>query len=160
MKIMYICTGNICRSAMAHHLTIKKAKDMEIDDIEVFSCGVQAYNGDVPTWEAKSVIKEEFDVDMNQHKATNIKDSDIKEMDIIFCATKKHKESVINMYCDLKEKVYTMKEYIKYNREYHDKIDIKDPWGYDIDTYRSCLAEIEECVINTLKKIKKERENK
>ncbi len=39
MKIMFICTGNICRSAMAHSL-LEKMKENE--DIEVFSCGVYA----------------------------------------------------------------------------------------------------------------------
>lgn len=39
MKLMFICTGNICRSAMAHWL-LEKIKENK--DIEVFSCGVYA----------------------------------------------------------------------------------------------------------------------
>ncbi len=154
MKIMYICTGNICRSAMAHHLTLKKLKDLKIENIEIYSCGIHAYDGDVPTYEAKSVIKDEFDVDMNTHKATNIRNSNIEEMDIILCATVKHKIAVLDIYPELENKVYTMKEYIDYERQYHDKIDIKDPWGYDVETYRYCLSEIDECVNKLIEKIK------
>ena len=36
MKIMFICTGNICRSAMAHRLLEKKLKDLERKDIQVY----------------------------------------------------------------------------------------------------------------------------
>ena len=43
MKIMFICTGNICRSAMAHAMLVKRAKE-ENKDIEVYSCGVFAQN--------------------------------------------------------------------------------------------------------------------
>ena len=75
-------------------------------------------------------------------------------MDLILCATNSHKIAVLDMYPNLKEKVYTMKEYVGYNRQYHDKIDIKDPWGYDIETYRSCASEIDECIELLLKKLK------
>lgn len=146
MKIMFICTGNICRSAMAHWLLDKKAKDVGRDDIEVYSCGVNAQNGDVPTYEAKKVMKDEYDVDMKAHKATNIRDSKIKEMDLILCATISHKIAVLDMYPELEGKVFTMKEYAKYHREFHDDMNIKDPWGYDIETYRFCASEIDECV--------------
>lgn len=146
MKIMFICTGNICRSAMAHWLLKKKIEEKGLENIEVYSSGVYAQDGDVSTWEAKSVMKDEYNIDMNNHRATNIRNSKIKEMDLVLCATKSHKEEVLYMYPELKGKVYTMKEYVDYDRQYHDKINIKDPWGYDIETYRSCVAEIEECI--------------
>lgn len=38
MKIMFVCTGNICRSAMAHWLMEKKIKDNNIKDVEIYSC--------------------------------------------------------------------------------------------------------------------------
>ena len=153
MKIMFICTGNICRSAMADWLLKKKIEDIRRNDIEVYSSGVHAYDGDMSTWEAKSIMEDEYDVDMKSHRATNIKNSNIENMDLILCATTAHKIAVIDMYPTLKEKVFTMKEYVDYNREYHHKIDIKDPWGYDMDTYRSCASEIDECLELLLKKI-------
>lgn len=153
MKIMFICTGNICRSAMAHHLLEKKLKDLKREDIEVFSSGIYAQTGDIPTWEAKTVMKEEYNVDMSEHRATYIKNSPINKMDLILCATKSHKIAVLDMYPNLDGKVFTMKEYVYYHRQYHDDIDIKDPWGYDIETYRSCVAEIEECIDLLLQKI-------
>lgn len=155
MKIMFICTGNICRSAMAEKMLEKKLLDEGITGIEVTSSGIYAQNGDVPTYEAREVMNE-YGIDIKNHRATNIQNSDIKEMDLILCATLSHKIAVLDIYPELEGKVFTMKEYVGYDREFHDKINIKDPWGYDIETYRSCVAEIEECIELLINKIKME----
>lgn len=152
MKVMFICTGNICRSAMAHSLLKKKLTDLNRSDIQVYSCGIYAQDGDIPTYEAREAINE-YGVNLSNHFAINIKNSNIKDMDLILCATKSHRIAVIDIYPELEEKVFTMKEYVNYDREHHDNIDIKDPWGYDLETYRSCLAEIDECLELLLKKI-------
>ena len=154
MKIMFICTGNICRSAMAQWLLKYKVEERKMDNIEVYSCGVYAEDGDTPTWEAKRVMIDEYSIDMSKHRATNIVNSNIKEMDLILCATLSHKRDVLRIYPDLEGKVFTMKEYVGYERQYHEKFDIKDPWGYDIETYRACVAEIDECLELLLDKIK------
>lgn len=153
MKIMFICTGNICRSAMAHGLLEKKLEDKRINNVEVYSCGIYASIGDMPTYEARRVM-EEYDVDIKKHRATNIRYSNIKDMDLILCATTNHKNEVIHIYPELKDKVFTIKEYVNYNRENHNSLDIKDPWGYDIDTYRSCASEIDECLELLINKLK------
>ena len=98
MKIMFICTGNICRSAMADWLLKQKIKDKNIKDIEVYSCGVYAEDGDTPTWEAKRVMADEYSIDMSQHRATNIRNSNIEKMDLILCATRYHKRDVLELY--------------------------------------------------------------
>lgn len=157
MNIMFICTGNICRSAMAHHLLEKRLKDLKIENVKVYSCGVNAYNGEKSTWEAKYVMKNYYDVDLENHRATNIKNSNIKEMDLILCATKYHKKDVLELYPELNGKVFTMKEYVKYDEPHHDKIDIKDPWGYDKETYLECSKEISRCIELLIEKIKENK---
>lgn len=147
MKIMFICTGNICRSAMAHGL-LEEMKEGK--NIEVYSCGVYAQNGDKSTYNAIEVMKE-YNVDLNKHKATNIRNSKIKDMDLILCMTKSHKNIVIQMYPELKDKTYTLKEYTEYKTE--EGSDIKDPWGYDIEIYRFCATQIYECIKILLEKI-------
>ena len=111
MKIMFICTGNICRSAMAHVMLEDKAKKQN-KNIQVFSCGVYAQNGDISTEEAIEIM-EEYQIDLKKHRATNIRSSKIEDMDIILCATTAHKNNVINMYPKLEKKVFTMKEYAR-----------------------------------------------
>ena len=93
-----------------------------------------------------------YDIDLRNHRSTNIVDSNILEMDLILCATLSHKASVYHMYPELQGKVYTMKEHAEMigdDRNY----DIKDPWGYNLDTFISCAAEIKMCIDKTIDKI-------
>ena len=137
MKIMFICTGNICRSAMAHWLMIKKLEEKNIKNVEVFSAGIHAMNNDIPTEDGIEVM-DEYGVNLRKHRATNIRKSPIEEMDLILVMTVMHKMELVNIYPNLKEKIFTLKEYVR-----EDEINIKDPWGYNITTYRMCAAEID-----------------
>lgn len=114
MKIMFICTGNICRSAMAEGILKKVAKDKNLN-IEVYSCGIYAEDGNYATYNAVEASKY-YDVDISKHRATNIRNSKIQEMDVILCATESHKQIVLHVYPNLMGKVYTMKEYAKIDK--------------------------------------------
>lgn len=148
MKIMFICTGNICRSAMAHKMLESKIKELN-KNIEVYSCGTYAENGDIPTEEAIDVLKKNYHIDLTGHRATNIYSSEIEKMDIILCATTAHKAKIINMYPMLKDKIFTIKEYAGYIED----INISDPWGCDYKTYVQCAAEINNCIDKIINKI-------
>lgn len=139
---MFICTGNICRSAMAHWLLKKKLEERNIKNVEVYSAGIYAVEGDTSTYEAIEVM-EEYGVDLKKHRATKVQNSNIKDMDIILCMTLSHKRDLIYMYPELKEKIYTLKEYVKDEKN---GVEIRDPWGYDIVTYRFCASEIDACL--------------
>lgn len=142
MKVMFICTGNICRSAMAEGMFRKMTENM--DNIEVYSCGVYADTGDYATYNAIEAAKE-YNADISSHRATNIRESKIEEMDLILCATISHKQSVICLYPELNGKVFTMKEYAGIDKEGQD-MDIKDPWGYDLSEYYNSASEIKKCL--------------
>lgn len=96
---------------------------------------------------------EEYEVDLTKHRATNIRKSNIEEMDLILCATTSHKNTILYEYPNLKNKVFTMKEYVKEDKEKEDE-DIRDPWGYDIETYRFCASEIDICLDKLVQKLK------
>ena len=136
---------------MAHKLLEKKLEDNNIKDVEVYSCGTFAEDGDTSTYSAKEVMRE-YGIDMSSHRATNIRNSNIQDMDLILCATNSHKYSVLQMYPTLKGKVFTMKEYVNTSPENKD-LDIKDPWGCDIEIYRFCISEIEDVINKLLKKL-------
>lgn len=143
-KVMFVCTGNICRSAMAHHYMQKKLYDLHKElDIVVSSCGTSAYDGDRSTNSAIMVMKN-YDVDMVLHRATSMFSIDIENYDLIMCMTEQHKYNVLAYFPKLKGKVFTLKEYV-----YSDKlenIDISDSWGYGIGVYTDCAKEVVECV--------------
>lgn len=152
MNIMFVCTGNICRSAMAQWLLVKKLEEKNRTDIKVSSCGLYAQTGDRPTYEAIQAMKK-YGVDLRLHRATNIRTSNIIKKDLILCSTNSHKIAVLDMYPELEGKVFTLKEYVGYNKEFHTKIDLEDPWGYGADVYRFCASEINDCLDLLLEKI-------
>lgn len=97
-------------------------------------------------------VMKEYDVNIKEHRATNIRNSNIQEMDLILCATTSHKQSVIQMYPQLKNKTYTLKEYVQYDEKGQD-INLPDPWGYDIQVYRFSASEIDKCLEKLIKKL-------
>jgi len=150
MKVMLICTGNICRSAMAQGMLKNIVEDKKIN-VQVYSCGIYAEDGDYATYNAIEAAKY-HDVDISNHRATNIKNSQIEEMDIILCATNSHKNMVIAMYPHLVTKIFTMKEYAEIDED-GKNMDIKDPWGYDMETYKNCIEEINMCLEKIIEKL-------
>lgn len=129
---------------------MKKRKEEEKLDIEIYSCGIFAQTGDFATNYAKEAVKK-YDVDISSHRATNIKEAKLEEMDVILCATKSHKQNILFLYPYTKGKVFTMKEYAKLDNNGQD-MDIQDPWGYDLKTYQSCAEEIKECIEKIIEK--------
>lgn len=120
-------------------------------DIEVCSSGTFAENGDFASYNAIEAMKIN-DIDLRYHRSTNIANSNILEMDLILCATISHKISVMHMYPEVKDKVYTMREYAEEIDE-NNGYDIKDPWGYNLDTFLFCAEEIKMCIDKTIDKI-------
>ena len=147
-KIIFVCTGNTCRSAMAHKMLEKMTKEKN-KEIEVFSCGTGAWDEAHSTYEAIKVM-EEYNVDLKTHKATHINRANIDAMDAVLCVTTSHKNYIANNYPELKDKVYTIKEYAGNDES---DLELNDPWGYDIATYRKCAKEIEECIERILEKV-------
>lgn len=154
MKIMFICTGNICRSAMAEAIMKKEVLERGLN-FEIYSCGTYAENGEMASYNAIETMKK-YDIDLNCHRSTNINNSNILDMDLILCATFSHKATVFHLYPELKDKIYTMKEYAELlgdDRNY----DIKDPWGYNMQTYMNCAEEISLCINKILEKLQNEK---
>ena len=152
IKVMYICTGNICRSAMADAMMKEEIENRGLKNkIEVYSCGTYAEDGAYASFNAIETM-EYYEIDLRLHRATNIRNSKIEEMDIILCATKEHKKFVSQLYPQIASKVFTMKEYAKSGKDEND-LDIKDPWGYGMPTFLECAKEISLSISKTLDRI-------
>ncbi|MBR5227077.1 MAG: low molecular weight protein arginine phosphatase [Clostridia bacterium] len=142
MRIIFICTGNICRSPMAMAYLRKKVEDNKLKSkIEVLSAGINAVDGDEATEYAKQVMYN-MGIDLTYHRATNVKDIDIKNADYIIAMTLEHKDKIVQFFPQVKDRVYLLKEFSQ-NKDY---LNVDDPWGLNLHVYEHCAREIVECV--------------
>lgn len=148
-KIVFICTGNVCRSPMAEHYMQGKIKELKKDEEYIIdSCGIYANPGEKATKNAIEAIKE-YGIDMESHRAKNIYQINLEDFDLIIGLTNQHKENIIRLFPTIKNKVYTLKEYVDPSISYKD---IDDPWGFNIYIYKSCAKEIVDYVDKLIKK--------
>lgn len=135
-KIIFVCTGNTCRSPMAQAVAhdIFNKRNMAI---EVISRGVAVYFPAQASVESIEAINA-YGLNLKDHIATQITTQDINASDLILTMTSQHKVFVKKLaQCNVDAKVFTLKEYIK-----AEPIDISDPYGGSLYVYKSCLEEL------------------
>lgn len=132
MKVLFICTGNTCRSPMAEVIfneTYKKAK--------ASSRGLHIHRGSVISPLAKNILNREYGF-TEDREAEELLDIDVASADFIITMTEAQKREVTRHYGG--ENVYTLKELAG------EKGDIMDPYGMDQDTYIETFREIRELI--------------
>lgn len=137
--ILFVCTGNSCRSVMAKALFEKKLKEKGRSDIEVFSAGIAAPIGMEASLETKQLLEEEG-IDVSHHHAQRLNDEMLKRSDLILVMERCHEEaSVFKNKHFLKNRVFLLKEFAKFNQG---KLEIEDPIGKGMDVYRRSFLDI------------------
>lgn len=148
MKILFICTGNLCRSPMAEMLLRHKLKEKNIDNIEVCSAGLNTYNGALISRDSKMVlINKGIDVDLS-FRSKEISVDLLRTSDMILTMTLAHKLEIHRNYPKYIEKVFTISEYAN-NGEMEDVI---DPYGCSRKTYEDVFFQIDRDIEKIIKK--------
>lgn len=152
-KIMFVCTGNICRSPMCQYYLQKLVDEAGCqNEFLISSCGTYANTGESSTINAIEAMKE-YNVDLNKHRAKNVEDIDIENYDLVLCLTLSHKMSVLGLYPKLRGKVFTLKEFV-YPDDMYKNID--DPWGLSLNVYNECANEIVNALNILFERLKEE----
>ncbi|MDP3142950.1 MAG: L-threonylcarbamoyladenylate synthase [Candidatus Omnitrophota bacterium] len=140
--VLFVCTGNSCRSVMAEALFKNKTAGRE--DIEVLDAGVGAMRGMGPTADTITLLNKEG-IDVMGHKATPITDIMIKKSDIILVMEKLHEERILKKVPSARNRLYLLKEFAKMTGPGMD-LNIYDPIGKPSWFYEECFATIKEAI--------------
>lgn len=130
-KLIFVCTGNTCRSPMA--ATIFNSMETN-SDIEVLSRGLVVLFSEPSNPRADTVLKS-HNLDLKDHKSQDLKNSDITEETLILTMTEKQKENIIEHF-ENTEDVFTIKEFVG------ESGDVEDPYGGSLIEYEECYAEL------------------
>src|SRR5699024_3535751 len=105
MKILFVCTGNTCRSPMAEALVRKK-----MPEAEVRSAGIFAGNDGKANPKAIASLKDHnIDLDHHSHPVTH---KLLNWADLVLTMTTGHKQSLILQHPNFQDKYFTLKEYV------------------------------------------------
>lgn len=146
-KILFVCTGNTCRSCMAEAIFNKFC---DIDGVIAESAGMSVIPNSKTSLNSSKVIKEYINIDISNRKAEELTENIIKNADLILSMTEYIKCRLIKSFKHFEDKIFTLNEIVSL------KGDIIDPFGGDITIYRSTYKEIENSILLLLKKIKED----
>ncbi len=139
MKILFVCSGNTCRSPMAEGI----ARKILGSDVHVESAGTHAHIRDPPSANAVKTIRDEFGADISSHRSRNVKDAHIEDYDYIIPMNDLIGDDLRKSYPNLGEKLLP-------------SWGIDDPYGGDLYTYEETATRIQKHMRDLSRFLKKE----
>lgn len=138
-NILFVCTGNTCRSPMAmaifNDMAKKEGLEWQSDSAGLFADGVSKISIGAFTALANNGI-------LCDYTSKKLDNSLMEKADMVFGITENHASSIISLFPQYSDKVFAF------------PTDISDPYGQSVSVYESCLSEIEDGIKIIVKHLK------
>ncbi|MFC1510109.1 L-threonylcarbamoyladenylate synthase [Candidatus Omnitrophota bacterium] len=148
--VLFVCTGNSCRSVMGEYLLKKHVAGR--DDIEVLSAGTSVFIQGRASGETVNVLAGEG-IDARGHISRPIDRVLLKKADLIFVMTQGHRSQVLSLVPEIDKRVYLLRELQANKGQAYSQLDVPDPIGQSHAAYKDCLEVIRESVDKIVKLI-------
>jgi protein-tyrosine-phosphatase len=136
-RILFVCTGNICRSPLAEALLRRALVERGLNDMTVESAGTGAWDG-APASEGAYLVALERGLDLSSHRARLLTREIVEDTDMIFTMARHHRARVHELGGE--GRVYVLGEYAGREGE---EAEVGDPFGGDLEVYRDTCVELE-----------------
>ncbi len=132
-KVLFVCTGNTCRSPMAEFIFKGKLKASGVKNVKVSSAGIQAIDGEKMSENALAVLKERK-VRTYAFTSKQLTIELLTAQNLVVAVTARHKAALRGF-----SNVYTLSELTGC-------ADVLDPYGGNMDDYRATYKQLDKAL--------------
>jgi protein-tyrosine-phosphatase len=151
MRILFVCTGNTCRSALAEALARRVLVERALSDVDVQSAGTSAWDG-APASDGALLVGMERSLDLSQHRAQTLSRELVRDSDLVLAMGPHHLERVEALGGG--GRAWLLTEYASRGASTRP---INDPIGGELELYRATADELEHEIRRVFDRIMAER---
>jgi protein-tyrosine-phosphatase len=151
MRILFVCTGNTCRSALADALARKVAVERGLVDVEIVSAGTSAWDG-APASDGALLVGMERGLDLSQHRAQTLTRDLVREASLVLAMGPHHLERIEAL--GGSGKAYLLTDFASRGTSVRP---VNDPIGGELEVYRATADELEQEIRRVFDRITADR---
>lgn len=137
MRILFVCTGNTCRSAMAEAIARKLIVERGLADVEVASAGTSAWDG-APASDGALLVGLERNLDISSHRAQALTPDAVRNSDLILAMAPHHLERIEALGGAVRS--FLLTDFASRGAKSRG---ISDPLGGELDIYRATADDLD-----------------